>query len=170
MMSTEKPSQTSGLAIASLITALTCISPAAIICGHMAMSKIKKSGDQIGGFGLALAGTIIGYAALLFTIFSIIPVLFVGARAWKEGSDRAACIMNQKAIEGIVRMHQMEKDLKPGDPIDVAQIIAASENAHVTLTCVNGGPLVISQTITAGEEPVVSCPDHNLSSYSSSGE
>ncbi|MES2980681.1 MAG: DUF4190 domain-containing protein [Verrucomicrobiota bacterium] len=61
--------KTSGLAIASLVTGLTCIAPLAIIFGHMAMSRIKKSAGELTGHGLALAGTILGYVGLVVLVF-----------------------------------------------------------------------------------------------------
>lgn len=65
----------SGLAVASLVLGLlsilgSCLTGIpAIICGHLALSRIKKSAGQVGGFGLALTGLILGY---LFTAFVII--------------------------------------------------------------------------------------------------
>jgi hypothetical protein len=164
MTTAEKPAPTSGLAIASLITALTCIAPAAIICGHMAMSKIKKSGGQIGGMGLAMAGTIIGYVTLIVAIVSIVPAMFVGARAWKMGSDRAACIMNQRQIEQVVRTYQDANGLSEGDPLDLEKALTDATGAPLTTTCPNGDALIISGTIPDEGDPVVTCPDpaHNL--------
>ncbi len=48
------PAKTSGLAIASLITALLGVGPAAVVCGHMALAKIKKSGGTMGGGDISL--------------------------------------------------------------------------------------------------------------------
>jgi len=62
------PVGTNGLAIASLICAFV-FWPAAIILGHMALSQIKKTGQE--GRGLALAGTIIGYVAAGFTLILV---------------------------------------------------------------------------------------------------
>jgi hypothetical protein len=51
MENSQQPSQqlpqTSGMAIASLVTSLTCLAPLAIIFGHMAMSRIKRSAGQL---------------------------------------------------------------------------------------------------------------------------
>ena len=68
--------RTCGLAIASLILSilslftvfLTCIP--AIICGHIAIQKIKKD-PTIKGGGMALAGLIIGYTFLTFMMMMI---------------------------------------------------------------------------------------------------
>lgn len=46
----------------------------AVICGHVARSKIRKSGGTLGGKGIATAGLIIGYVALVLGIMGI-PLL-----------------------------------------------------------------------------------------------
>ena len=77
------PARTSGLAIASLVFSLIgpigCIP--AIVCGHIALRKIRKEAG-VQGRGLALAGLIIGYVVLGFSIVLTIPfLLFLGLRA-----------------------------------------------------------------------------------------
>jgi hypothetical protein len=56
---------------------------AAIICGHMAKSEIKKSSGAVGGNGLATAGLILGYLGIalgvcLFCVFIVLPLLGIG--------------------------------------------------------------------------------------------
>ena len=77
--------QTNALSIISLVLSLlgvltTFIIPivaqiAAIICGHIARSQIRRSGGAETGSGMALAGLIISYLSL---IFSVIGILFLG--------------------------------------------------------------------------------------------
>jgi hypothetical protein len=155
--------KTSGLAIASLVTAVTCIAPAAIITGHIALSQIKASAGQLTGRGLALAGTIIGYVGLAFYLFTlVIPVFFVGARAWKKGSDRAACIITQRNIQQAVRYHQSHHGLAPGAPLDMKAVISEYQ-LEVTMTCPTGQALEISKTIPPTGELAVKCPHaHDL--------
>ena len=65
------------LAVVSIATALTSIGAvAAIITGHVALTQIKKSGES--GRGLALAGTIVGYATIAFWILTSIGFLIAG--------------------------------------------------------------------------------------------
>jgi len=77
-----EPGRTSGLAIASLVFSLIgpigCIP--AVICGHLALRKVKKE-PAVQGRGLALAGLIIGYAVLGLSIAITAPFLmFMAAR------------------------------------------------------------------------------------------
>lgn len=46
----------------------------AVICGHVARSKIRKSGGALGGMGVATAGLIIGYIGVAIGILGI-PLL-----------------------------------------------------------------------------------------------
>jgi hypothetical protein len=46
----------------------------AVICGHIARSKIRKSGGALGGKGVATAGLILGYIALVVGVMGI-PLL-----------------------------------------------------------------------------------------------
>ena len=60
---------TNTLAIIALIAAFV-FPLAGIICGHLALSQIKKTGEA--GHGLALWGTILGY---VFTVLYIIIII-----------------------------------------------------------------------------------------------
>jgi peptidyl-prolyl cis-trans isomerase B (cyclophilin B) len=72
------------LAIVSLVTSLLWISLVGIITGHIALSQIKKTGEQ--GHGVALAGTIIGYVGLLGGIIVGIFWIVLFAAAAASGS------------------------------------------------------------------------------------
>jgi hypothetical protein len=48
----------------------------AVICGHVALSKIKKSQLILSGRGLAIAGVIVGYIGIcLWTIYAVILLI-----------------------------------------------------------------------------------------------
>lgn len=63
---------TNTLAILALVLAFV-ISPGGIICGHIALNQIKRTGE--GGRGLALAGLIIGYVFTGFWVLYIIGIV-----------------------------------------------------------------------------------------------
>jgi peptidyl-prolyl cis-trans isomerase B (cyclophilin B) len=72
---------TNGLAIASLICAFF-VPIVAIILGHIALSQIKKTGQE--GRGLALAGTILGYVFTGFIVLyfcAVIAIFVLAANA-----------------------------------------------------------------------------------------
>ncbi len=67
------------LAIASLVCGIAQFAAGltfipAIICGHLARSQIRRTGEQ--GDGMALAGLILGYIGAV--LFVIVVVIFVG--------------------------------------------------------------------------------------------
>lgn len=68
-----QPKQKKALAIASLVFgiiggSLSTLSIPAIICGHIALVKIKKDSRAYGGRGMAIAGLIFGYFGLVLAI------------------------------------------------------------------------------------------------------
>lgn len=67
-----KPEGTNSMAITSLITGLT-IAPLGIIFGHIALSQIKRTGQD--GKGMAIAGLVLGYVALASWIIVAIVVI-----------------------------------------------------------------------------------------------
>lgn len=66
--------KTNTLAIVSLVSSFF-ISIVGIITGHIALSQIKKTGEQ--GRGLAIAGLIIGYIGLVVGI--IVAIFWIAA-------------------------------------------------------------------------------------------
>lgn len=63
--------KTNTLAIVSLVLAFV-VSLGAVICGHIALNQIKKTGEQ--GRGLAIAGLVLGYIGLVAGLIWIIAV------------------------------------------------------------------------------------------------
>ena len=76
------PPVTSGLAIASMVCGIISLPLCwiwavagipAVICGHMALKTIKNSETPVEGRGMAIAGLVTGYLAIL------IQIIFIGA-------------------------------------------------------------------------------------------
>lgn len=70
------------------IVALVCsffVALAGIVCGHIALSQIRRTGES--GRGLALAALIIGYCALALS--AILGFFFVVALAAAAGAGSA---------------------------------------------------------------------------------
>lgn len=78
---------TSGLAIASLICGIlglvACpfvLSIPAVVCGHMALSRMAQPGVWLGGRGMAIAGLVMGYLGIL-CILGFVILIAVGGMA-----------------------------------------------------------------------------------------
>lgn len=82
--------QTSSLAIASLVSGLlgwTLLpmigSLVAIVTGHLARGEIRRMPERLDGDGLAIAGLVLGYAAIVLgVLFALAVFLFLGGLAW----------------------------------------------------------------------------------------
>lgn len=78
------PPPTNGLAIASMVCGIAGIAMmmcygigvfagiAAVICGHMALKKIREAPYVVAGRGMAQAGLITGYFSIVLTAFAVI--------------------------------------------------------------------------------------------------
>jgi len=99
--------QTSGLAIASLVCSIVGVSLIAIILGHIALGKIRRSNGAVDGKGLALAGTIVGYVGLfLFIVLFIVPFLVVGGLVAGAGAAAAGWAENvNQTNEGLTSIN-----------------------------------------------------------------
>src|SRR6266705_5626853 len=67
----------------------------AVICGHIARSRIRKSGGALRGKGIATAGLILGYIALALGVMGI-PLLVSMIQSDRERLHRLS--MEQKEI------------------------------------------------------------------------
>lgn len=74
------------LAIVSLVSSFF-VGLAGVITGHIALSQIKRTGED--GRGLAIAGLVIGYVMTLATI-AVVIVMFVSLFALGVAADNAA--------------------------------------------------------------------------------
>src|SRR5436190_3902579 len=77
------------LAILSFNCGLLFTAIPAVICGHIARSKIRKSGGALGGKGIATAGLILGYIALVVSVMGI-PLLVSMIQSDRERLNRLA--------------------------------------------------------------------------------
>jgi hypothetical protein len=66
------------LAVVSLVTGILGIctggitSIIAVVCGHLALGQIKRSGGVMRGHGMAIAGLVLGYAMIALFVFALI--------------------------------------------------------------------------------------------------
>src|SRR5262249_24771557 len=104
--------RTSAAAIWSLILAIlsfTCgwlfTAILAVICGHVARAKIRKSGDTLEGKNIATAGLILGYIGLAIGLMGV-PLLVSMIQSDRERLQRLSTERNEIASEdGKVRVN-----------------------------------------------------------------
>jgi len=75
--------------------------------------------------------TLLELTVVILVLLSLIAILFVGARAWKKGSDRAGCLMNIRNLQQAVRGDQNMRNSAPGASGLVATNIIGA-NGYIT--------------------------------------
>lgn len=170
--------KTSALAIWSLVLgiaslALPCFAIftviPGIICGHMGLSRINKSGGSLTGNGLAIAGLITSYLGILMAIAMIgmlsaiaIPN-FVKAR---QTSMQNACINNLRQIDAAKNEWALEKQKSPGDVPTAADLTPYLKDGKFPV-CPAGGTYTIGAVSNA---PTCSIPSHTLKPFNSDSQ
>ena len=71
--------------------------------------------------------TLLELTVVILVLLSLVAILFVGARAWRIGSDRALNILNLRNVQQAVRAHANTRTLAIGGSLDVAEIIGAGK-------------------------------------------
>jgi len=59
--------------------------------------------------------TLLELTVVILVLLSLISILFIGARAWKKGADRAGCILNIRNFQQATRSYANIHQLNPGD-------------------------------------------------------
>ena len=49
---------------------------AAVVCGHMARAEIRRSAGTMEGDGMAIAGLVLGWAAIALSIITVLAIIF----------------------------------------------------------------------------------------------
>src|SRR5687768_534880 len=83
--------------------------------------------------------TLLELTVVILVLLSLISILFVGARAWKKGSDRAGCIMNIRNVQQALRGHQNMTNAQPTDTVTLSEIIGANGYMTNAPVCPAGG-------------------------------
>ena len=162
--------KTSGLAISSLvlgILGLTCFwlltAIPAVICGHLAYSRIKRSAGALSGNGLALGGLITGYLSIaLIPVIGLLAAIaipnFVKARTTAQMN---VCISNLRQIDGAKQIWAVEQKKETADTPTAQDVDPYIPGGLSALKCPAGGVYTIHPV---GEKPPCSIPSHRLPS------
>lgn len=130
----------------------------AVICGHLALGRIKRSGGTLGGQGIALGGLITGYVGI-----ALIPLLalmaipnFIKAR---EVAQKNTCINNLRIIDGAKQKWAFDNN-KTADDVPTAQDLDKYLPAGFnSLHCPAGGVYTINKDSVP---PTCSVQGHQL--------
>lgn len=78
--------------------------------------------------------TLIELTVVILVLLSLISVLFIGARSWKDGSDKANCVMNIRNFQTAARSMS---NLKPDDYASTATVDKAAVYTFMGITVLN---------------------------------
>lgn len=101
--------------------------------------------------------TLLELTVVILVLLTLITILFVGARAWKSGSDRSTCIINIRNIQQAVRSHQNLNGLADGTSLDVADLTGPTNYLGVTATCPAGGTYTYESAIPTPGTLMITC-------------
>ena len=85
--------------------------------------------------------TLLELTVVILVLLSLITILFIGAQAWKRGSDRAICIINIQNVQKGVRSYSNLYGYGPGSTVTdlKAQVIGFGRFVESNPTCPGGG-------------------------------
>ena len=113
----------------------------------MKLNNIKKQA------GLTLIEVTLVIAVLL----GLISVLFIGVSAYKEGSNRAKCILNISNVQKATRSYQNLYEKVVGDAATSAILTGTGKMLETTPTCPSSGVYTWLGTVPAVGTPNLSC-------------
>ena len=169
------PSQPCGLAtwslvlgIAAVVLCIVCVGPLfgipAVICGHVALGRIKRSNGAMRGHGSAIGGLVTGYISIaLIPVIGLMAAIavpnFTHARSTAQMNS---CINNLRLIDSAKQQWQLEKGkdvTATPAPADLLPYISRDPNPKMPV-CPAGGTYDIK---SVNEEPTCTIRDHVLS-------
>lgn len=83
--------------------------------------------------------TLLELTIVILVLLSLITIMFIGARGWKRGTDRATCVLNIRQAQQGVRSHQNLHGLNPGTVINMFSDIMGPGGYLASPTCPGGG-------------------------------
>ncbi|MBU4199336.1 MAG: DUF4190 domain-containing protein [Verrucomicrobia bacterium] len=165
---TDIQKKTAGIAITSMVFGIlgfVCLGPLgaipAVICGHIAKSRIKASAGSLNGDGFARAGLILGYVGIGLMIVSIFIMFLITTPNFAKARETArqnACINNMKQIDAAKEQTELKYNYREGTTVPDNQISEYLKNGLSGLKCPKGGSYSINPT---GKAP--SCSEHGES-------
>ncbi|MEP2775213.1 MAG: hypothetical protein ABJQ29_02055 [Luteolibacter sp.] len=81
------------------------------------MKLTQRQNMKLSGSGM----TLLELTVVILVLLSLISILFIGARAWKKGSDRAASIMQIRNVQQAVRSYSNMNGKNPLDTVSGLQ-------------------------------------------------
>lgn len=146
--------KTVGQSIASLVLGLLAFlllgllaAIPAVICGHLAKSKIKADPENLTGGGQALAGLIMGYITIGITVLMIPLLVAIGIPSFQKArsaSIEKSCQNNQRIIESAKEQYALDQALPDGVPVTEESIAVYISGGFPAVQCMEQGVYTIN--------------------------
>lgn len=153
------------LGILAVVLCIVCIGPLlgipAVICGHVALSRIKRSNGTMKGHGPAIGGLVTGYISIaLIPVIGLLSAIaipnFVKAR---QTAQMNACINNLRLIDAAKQQWQLENNKTTNSTPMSVDLQPYMGPGGIWPTCPAGGTYEIN---AVNESPTCTIPDHAL--------
>lgn len=107
--------------------------------------------------GMQRGMTLLELTVVILVLLSLISILFVGAQAWKRGSDRTLCIMNIQNVQKGVRSYSNLYGYGPGQSVAGLQlrVVGTGEFVEKPPVCPSGGNYTYGATFGIDTIPPV---------------
>ena len=85
--------------------------------------------------------TLLELTVVILVLMTLITLLFVAARAWKNGSDRATCIMSIRRVQQGLRSYSNMAGHSPGDTVPdlYNEVVGSGKFVENPPQCQGGG-------------------------------
>lgn len=154
------------LGILGLVLLVVCVGPLfaipGVICGHLAYSRIKRSGGVLTGEGIALAGIITGYVSIALALVWIPLMIAIAVPNFVKARQTAqthACINNLQQIESAKQQWVLENKKGTNETPTAQDLAPFLSQTFSSLHCPAGGTYTINK---ASELPTCSIQNHRL--------
>ena len=112
--------------------------------------KLTKNNSQAGL-------TLIEITLVIAVLLGLISVLFIGVSAYKEGSNRAKCILNISNVQKAVRSYQNLYELAVTNDLANATIMGSGKMLETTPTCPSAGTYTFATKVPAIGTAYLTC-------------
>lgn len=102
--------------------------------------------------------TLLELSTIVVVLMTLTFVLFIGVRAYQQGSHRASCLLNIRNVQQAVRSHQNTQQLKVGDALMASSIYDTVGSVYLrSPICPGSGSYELSPTIPTYGTAALTC-------------
>ena len=101
--------------------------------------------------------TLLEITVVITVMMALIGILFLGASAWKSGSDRSNCLVNIRNVQLAARSYQNMYAINPGAEFATSMIIGPNSFVPQLPTCPASGSYAFASAFPATGTLFMTC-------------